>query len=539
MIPRPAQLGRAVSPVRATARVHPSRTPPVVAVYVEFVRTDGQKTCYRTTVLGEFQPVLGRFGTVSISFSPFWVGFERHFEARSASRAHWPGCVAKTRDNPSGAHVACDAQWPATRTCGRQRRPSVQREPATLLKLSSATGGLVHETGTGQCKVLEVDRRRIVQMPLYRIAQDRLAPIDTTTFAAAKIRERDDLQRLLRKQIEVILPDSMVLAEEFGNWEESRRSIDLLVLDRDANLVVVELKRTEDGGHMELQALRYAAMISAMTFQQAVDAHSQFLLKLGIKEDPQARILEFLGWEQPDEDAFGQDVRIVLASSNFSKELTTAVLWLNERGIDFCCVRMVPYGHNDQVLLDVQQVIPLPEAEEYQIRVREKATQERVARHGQGDRAQRNLRFWSRLLEKANAVLPLHQNISRSKDNWISATSHGIHFNYVTAHGNGRVELFLARPEQAENKAIFDELHAKRTDIEAAFGDTLDWQRLDDGVGSRVAFDITSGSVKDETTWDELHDAMVDAMKRLEAALSSHITAYRSGGKPADIQSAS
>ncbi len=376
-------------------------------------------------------------------------------------------------------------------------------------------------------------------MPLYRIAQDRLAPIDTTTFAAAKIRERDDLQRLLRKQIEVILPDSMVLAEEFGNWEESRRSIDLLVLDRDANLVVVELKRTEDGGHMELQALRYAAMISAMTFQQAVDAHSQFLLKLGIKEDPQARILEFLGWEQPDEDAFGQDVRIVLASSNFSKELTTAVLWLNERGIDFCCVRMVPYGHNDQVLLDVQQVIPLPEAEEYQIRVREKATQERVARHGQGDRAQRNLRFWSRLLEKANAVLPLHQNISRSKDNWISATSHGIHFNYVTAHGNGRVELFLARPEQAENKAIFDELHAKRTDIEAAFGDTLDWQRLDDGVGSRVAFDITSGSVKDETTWDELHDAMVDAMKRLEAALSSHITAYRSGGKPADIQSAS
>ena len=48
----------------------------------------------------------------------------------------------------------------------------------------------------------------------------------------------------------------MVLAEEFGDWQDSRRRIDLLCLDRDAGLVVVELKRTEDGGHMELQAIR-------------------------------------------------------------------------------------------------------------------------------------------------------------------------------------------------------------------------------------------------------------------------------------------
>ena len=34
----------------------------------------------------------------------------------------------------------------------------------------------------------------------------------------------------------------------------------LLCIDREANLVVVELKRTEDGGHMDLQAIRYAAM---------------------------------------------------------------------------------------------------------------------------------------------------------------------------------------------------------------------------------------------------------------------------------------
>ncbi len=53
----------------------------------------------------------------------------------------------------------------------------------------------------------------------------------------------------------MIAPDLLVVSEEFGEWDDSRRRIDLLAIDRDANLVVIELKRTEDGGHMELQAI--------------------------------------------------------------------------------------------------------------------------------------------------------------------------------------------------------------------------------------------------------------------------------------------
>ena len=58
-----------------------------------------------------------------------------------------------------------------------------------------------------------------------------------------------------------MLQETLVISEEFGEWEESRRRIDLLGLDKDANLVVIELKRTEDG---ELQSIRYAAMVSTM-----------------------------------------------------------------------------------------------------------------------------------------------------------------------------------------------------------------------------------------------------------------------------------
>jgi len=42
----------------------------------------------------------------------------------------------------------------------------------------------------------------------------------------------------------------LVLAEEFADWADSVRRIDLLCLDSEAQLVVVELKGDEDGGHM-------------------------------------------------------------------------------------------------------------------------------------------------------------------------------------------------------------------------------------------------------------------------------------------------
>src|SRR5215216_7838443 len=107
-------------------------------------------------------------------------------------------------------------------------------------------------------------------MPIFEVTDDQFVPLQPTAFSSHGLRERGDLQRLLRDQVEIIAPDILVIGEEFGGWEDSKRRIDLLGIDRDANLVVIELKRTEDGGHMELQALRYAAMVSTLTFEQAI-----------------------------------------------------------------------------------------------------------------------------------------------------------------------------------------------------------------------------------------------------------------------------
>lgn len=218
-------------------------------------------------------------------------------------------------------------------------------------------------------------------MPIYEFSQSGIVALMTTTFASASLHERRDLQRLLRENIEVISPHTLIISEEFGEWEESKRRIDLLGLDSDANLVVIELKRTEDGGHMELQAIRYASMVSTMTFDRAIEVFAQFLAKQGKgDQDPRSMILDFLEWEKPDEDQFAQDVRIVLASAEFSREITSSVIWLIDHGVDIRCVRLKPYSLDTRLLVDVQQIIPLPEAAEFQIQIREKVQKEREAR---------------------------------------------------------------------------------------------------------------------------------------------------------------
>jgi hypothetical protein len=178
-------------------------------------------------------------------------------------------------------------------------------------------------------------------MPLYELTHEALSLIPRTTMQGQSFKERDDIQRLLKSSISVISDDLFIIAEEFSRWEDSRRRIDLLAIDRVGNLVVIELKRTEDGGHMDLQALRYAAMVSNLTFQHAVAAYAEFLGDSTATDDAKASILDFLGWPEPSE-VFGKSVRIILVSPDFSKELTTAVLWLNDNGLNISCVRIRP-----------------------------------------------------------------------------------------------------------------------------------------------------------------------------------------------------
>ncbi|WP_433332073.1 hypothetical protein [Spirillospora sp. CA-294931] len=224
-------------------------------------------------------------------------------------------------------------------------------------------------------------------MPLFEMTPESLVPVPSSTFTAEQVLERADLQRLLRARISAIADGVLIISEEFGAFADARRRIDLLGIDREGHLVVFELKRTEDGGHLELQALRYAAMVSAMTFEDLVEHYERYLARVepSATEEARARLVDWLEEADAENTVLSREVRIVLVSGGFDREITTTVLWLTEvYGLDIRCVRLTPYKVGDRLLLDVQQVIPLPEASELTIQLRRRETQARAARTGDG-----------------------------------------------------------------------------------------------------------------------------------------------------------
>jgi len=225
-------------------------------------------------------------------------------------------------------------------------------------------------------------------MAIYTLQTSSLKEIQKTEFKVEEILEKE-LQNAIEKRIEVIAPNCLVISKEFSEWEDSQRRIDLLAIDKKANLVVIEFKRTKTGAYMELQSLRYAAMVSTLTFERAVEIYQGYLKSIKsegdtIKSGNEAKdnLLSFLEWKEPQEDEFALDVRSILVSEDFSTELTTSVMWLNEKDIDINCTRLIPYKHQGQILMDVQQIIPLPEAEEYQTRIKEQSKERKSAHKG-------------------------------------------------------------------------------------------------------------------------------------------------------------
>ena len=238
-------------------------------------------------------------------------------------------------------------------------------------------------------------------MAIYKMVGDkgRLDEVAQTSFGQEGVLERADLQRMLRDQPEVLEKGLLIIAEEFGDWQDSSRRIDLLGLDAGGRLVVIELKRGETGGHMDLQAIRYAAMLANMTNEKAIETYQNYLDKRASEkgetaeaDDAETLIRGHLGTADEAPVIDTETPRIILASENFGKELTTCVMWLNESwlrpaGQEIKCIRLQPHKNGNEILIETSVVIPLPEASDYRERFaqrKEEAKEQRAKEQSSG-----------------------------------------------------------------------------------------------------------------------------------------------------------
>ena len=210
-------------------------------------------------------------------------------------------------------------------------------------------------------------------MAIYELKHNTLEPLPRLTFLDTAFEKWLPFQRLSRHYIDAIAPGTLVVSADY--FRSDRNGQGVLAVDKDANIVLIQFKDDHVGAKMELRALRLATMASSLTFSRVAALYADYLESLGDLRDATADLLSFLEWYEPNEADFGLDVRIVLVAGEFSEDVASAVIWLNENGLDIRCVRLQPYSADGRILLDIQQVLPVAETPRFrnQLQNRERA----------------------------------------------------------------------------------------------------------------------------------------------------------------------
>jgi alkylated DNA nucleotide flippase Atl1 len=205
---------------------------------------------------------------------------------------------------------------------------------------------------------------------VYTVEGAVATPADGISLAEAGLKERNDLQEWVISHPEILGPDVLILTMEFDRWQASSGSrqldrFDVLGLDPDGRLVIAELKRDKAPDTVEMQAIKYAALVSRFTPDDLVEIHAEFLARAGGSVDTDValkNIQDHAGELDPD---VLQVPRIVLVAGSFPPIVTSTVHWLHNVGVDITLQTVNAYRVFDgKTVVSVSQLYPLPELED-------------------------------------------------------------------------------------------------------------------------------------------------------------------------------
>ena len=363
---------------------------------------------------------------------------------------------------------------------------------------------------------------------------NRLHRLDEKRFGELAIKEREHLQEWLAEMPSALGEELLIIQKEFDGFDETRERLDLLALDRTGQLVVIENKLDDSGRDVVWQALKYVAYCSSLTKSQIVEITQAYLDRHKGGGDARAMIAEFLDEEDIDEVVLnaGNGQRLIFVAAHFRKEVTSPVLWLISHGIAAQCFKVTPYAFGQELFLDVQQIIPTPEAKEFMIGIAEKESEEKSVARAVSDRQSLRMRFWEMALQKLReAGLSRFDAVSPSRDNWIVCGTGlgGVNYSAVFTQGEARVEVVFQSSDKSRNKALFDALVPRREELETAFGGSLHWRRNDDLKKSHIVHASAFDGFNEEA-WPDMANWIAESMKRIQSTFDGPLNELRLSG---------
>lgn len=350
---------------------------------------------------------------------------------------------------------------------------------------------------------------------VFTVREGHASPLTRISLAEAGFLERQDLERWLIQNPSILGDDVLIVTSEFDRWSNSagdpkKDRLDVLGIDGGGRLVVVELKRDLASSDVDLQALKYAALVSRFTTDTLVDAYRRFHEKLHDQsistEQARARLESHV--EEPLDPEVWAQPRVVLIANNFPETVTNTVVWLSEAGIDIRLIRYQLYTTSGDPLLVAAQLYPVPDTEDFLLRPRREEVQ--LAKE-QASARQRQRDAVSILVDhsaipsgaalhveptginedlRAQVLEWLAEVPSRSEGVWHADPAEPIEWSYTGTRG---------KPSQLAGEILY-----RATGTQRALRGTQ-WWVLDDGLSlAAVAESFAPGPTR-SWDWSDLH----------------------------------
>ncbi|HOB54222.1 MAG TPA: DUF4268 domain-containing protein [Acidobacteriota bacterium] len=327
-----------------------------------------------------------------------------------------------------------------------------------------------------------------------------ISPCEATEFRLQGLLERQDLSKWVERCPTILGEELLIITTEYDRFDRTSERLDLLAIDKDGNLVVIELKRDDSGKHVDLQAIKYASYCSTLSLSDLVDMYICYQRQKGTEISLDASrnaILDFI--KNEDFEELNDRPRIILVAKDFRPEVTASVLWLRKFGMDISCVKLEPYKFLEHyIIFNASVLIPLPEAKDYIIQTEKKDIVEHTKNLTQTEYVQ----FFSQCVEQIKKQIP-RDYASPSPRNYypISAGINGVHFEWGF-HGRPRsslgVELHFEKASKQENEELVSLFVQHVAQFEAIIGENVIIEKEWGKTWSRIFVQKQEGKITDD-----------------------------------------
>lgn len=225
---------------------------------------------------------------------------------------------------------------------------------------------------------------------MFVVDEDDLSidQLEEVNFSKIGWTEPDQLEELVAENLESFIQanheEENLLLIGRQVRDETKGKNDLVAIDGSGNIVLIEIKRDKDDMEkrrekIEHQAIRYAAALAR------IDSAEELLSKIYVNyvatyedvDEPEKvarnRLYGFLRENNVDLGDVNPNQRIILFASGYDERSLSSLAWLAANGIDITVLRGDLYRYQDQLMLDIEQLLPTPKEEAYFIDIEERS----------------------------------------------------------------------------------------------------------------------------------------------------------------------